>query len=253
MVCDPIFIPGTEGCVLPTGIEQKAKLLTSIGLGNFYRSINASSEENNISVSNTWMVPDGLGGFIPYNDAVDTPCDVVSTTLVIFVNLIAVANINVSLNFSSSDPFCVLPPPVVGDNGITAMRSIINDNVPPHPDYPFPIVMPLEDIPSNWFSASPPAPGITVEAESLEELTITPLSGGTGLNLNPPLTPPGQIRTGPAFTLSHVTESDVSADPLNNGVLGSANSRTVYWNGMCWKPFDSVNQPTACDSDLTCP
>jgi len=229
--CTPNFIPGSMGCTMPAESAVRARLL--IG-DTFFRSVGTGMASNLISLTNTWQVPDGAGGERDYISGSDSICDVTRTRLDIFNNGIFVISHSVVqiLDPPGSPPICVAGGAIV--NGIPNLRTVLNSAASL-------VVMPPIDTPTTFGTIINDGP------ELLEFKTPVFLSGGIGIPSTLSQAALDDIRTGPFFTLTHITESEDDGNPLNDGSPIGVNE-TRYWNGGCWVVFDTINAPESCDA-----
>ncbi len=234
--CTPTFTPLTgspptlEGCVMDSFTETRSRALVG---GSLFRSVNVGTLTNIISIRNEWMVNDPTGSpaeLRQYNDMIDILADVTHTRLSVLVSGIVVEDYTVP----QSPIFSVSPVSITWNTGLTQLRidlAAANSLV----------IMPSMD--TGGDPTAVPLP--VVDADHLSEFSVQGLTGGSGH----PVGPAHSIRTGPAFALINIAESET------NNADGSFSQlqEPRYWNGTCWKAFNSVSPPTACDSEPSCP
>lgn len=233
--CTPNFISGPVGCEMPSQNETKSRLKAG---GTLFRSVDVGKSTNDISLSVNWRVCNNnttnCNASLPsdtrnYNPATDNYCNVVGIYLAVYINN--------QLSYESSVPQTVdCGSPITWASAIPLLRFFLAGN-------PY-VIMPPIDVQTDGTEPESTWDSSVDDADHLGEIPLTYLSGGDGLNSPPAQSELDAIRTGPAFTLYHIGDSEINTA---DGSLQTIND-VKYWGGDDWKSFNSINPPSDCSS-----
>ncbi len=235
VVCNwyiPTFTPSAVDCVLPSYNESRARLVA----GNVvWRSIDAGPSENDITVQVEWL--DGSGDVTTF----ELLCETVRLT----VTKNAVVEV-----YTAAQSASIGTMGTVWVSGIPSLRSQLDSSSTL-------VTIPIEDGETGLAPGPPGTPIIEQVTPDFTQQVLSTISTGDHLDIiDPPQNLSGgvggptdasglaAIRTGPAYSMIHIAESDVNSDV---GIPQLVNE-TRYWNGACFVDHDPAN-PSCEDPD----
>jgi len=228
----PYFIPGPEGCVLQSKAETRARYVSSeisirsVGFGNYHN--NSTVQLNKYASTPVLQTPyySHLGANVPPSCGIVGSNSTLETLELTFTSPIG----NVTYYYACQEIENTGSPLTCFQNGSVNLQAAINND------------------PNKKIEINNPDKSVANTTCMLSAFSETNLTGG--LPGAPQLSPPiNKIRTGPILLLVYVTSTeDINGNPLINGNYGIR-----YWNGACWKPYDSLNpsctgSPPGCGS-----
>lgn len=217
------FVAGPESCVLSVFQQTRARLVKG---GAFFRSTSFGPTADTISITSTWQV--GEGSPVVWRDFVSGSDPLTSVGQ---VKLIVTVGSQMPIEYTAAQTYTTSPN-TWDVSAIDGFRTKF-EGVGSPLVYPEPISLPITDNIQPWV-------GATDDADHLGEFTATFLSGGEFRDADDNAPDIMDIRTGPAFTMIYIgeTEDDVGERVPGDGIVR-------YYNGACWKVDDLANPDCA--------